>query len=149
VARDRAALADAVERTRDADLVLIDTAGRSDSASIEAQMNLIRTAPNVQLHLVMSLATGARELAAVARRYKAFSPERLIFTKLDESEGPAGALGVTSLLSRPVSCLCDGQRVPEDIHPVTDDELLERLVGIGANGAVKANIKEYSRGSGR
>jgi flagellar biosynthesis protein FlhF len=149
VARDRAALADAVERTRDADLVLIDTAGRSDSASIEAQMNLIRTAPNVQLHLVMSLATGARELAAVAKRYKAFSPERMIFTKLDESEGPAGALAATAVLSRPVSCLCDGQRVPEDIHPVTDGELLERLVGIGANGTAKTNMKEYSRGSSR
>jgi len=149
VARDRAGLADAVARTRDCDLVVIDTAGRSDDASIEAQMDLIRTAPNVQLHLVMSLATGGRELAAVARRYKPFAPERLIFTKLDESEAPAGALAATAQLARPVSCLCDGQRVPEDIHPVTDDELLARLVGIGANGLAKANNKEQIRGSGR
>jgi len=152
VARDRAGLADAVARTRDCDLVVIDTAGRSDDASIEAQMDLIRTAPNVQLHLVMSLATGTRELAAVARRYKPFAPERLVFTKLDESEAPAGALAATAQLARPVSCLCDGQRVPEDIHPVTDDQLLARLVGIGANGTsatVKANNKEQTRGSGR
>lgn len=149
VARDRAALAEAVERTCDADLVLIDTAGRSDGASIDAQMSLVRSAPNVQLHLVMSLASGARELAAVARRYRAFAPERLIFTKLDESEGPAGALGATALLSRPVSCVCDGQRVPEDIHPVTDAELLERLVGIGAGGIARDNNKEHIRGPGR
>lgn len=149
VARDRAGLADAVERTRDADLVIIDTAGRSDSASIEAQMALIRTAPNVQLHLVMSLATGSREMAAVARRYRPFSPERFIFTKLDESEAPACALAATAQLARPVSCVCDGQRVPEDIHPVTDDELLARLVGIGPNGTAKANNKEQVRGSGR
>jgi flagellar biosynthesis protein FlhF len=97
----------------------------------------------------MSLATGARELAAVARRYRAFAPERLIFTKLDESEGPAGALGATALLARPVSCVCDGQRVPEDIHPVTDAELLERLVGIGAGGIARDNNKEQVRGSGR
>jgi len=149
VARDRAGLADAVARTRDADLVIIDTAGRSDNASIESQMELIRAAPNVQLHLVMSLATGARELAAVARRYKPFAPERFIFTKLDESEAPAGALAATAQLARPVSCLCDGQRVPEDIHPVTDDELLARLVGIGPNGMAKPNNKEQIRGSGR
>jgi len=152
VARDRAGLSDAVARTRDCDLVIIDTAGRSDDASIEAQIDLIRTAPNVQLHLVMSLATGSRELGAVARRYKPFAPERLIFTKLDESEAPAGALAATAQLARPVSCLCDGQRVPEDIHPVTDDQLLARLVGIGANGTsatVKANNKEQTRGSGR
>jgi flagellar biosynthesis protein FlhF len=149
VARDRAGLADAVARTRDCDLVIIDTAGRSDDASIEAQMDLLRTAPNVQLHLVMSLATGGREMAAVARRYKPFAPERLIFTKLDESEAPAGALAATAQLARPVSCLCDGQRVPEDIHPVTDEDLLARLVGIGANGTAKANNKEQIRGSGR
>lgn len=149
VARDRAGLADAVARTRDCDLVVVDTAGRSDDASIEAQMDLIRTAPNAQLHLVMSLATGARELAAVARRYKPFAPERLIFTKLDESEGPAGALAATAQLARPVSCLCDGQRVPEDIHPVTDEALLARLVGIGPNGTAKVNNKEQVRGSSR
>ena len=149
VARDRAGLADAVERTRDVDLVIIDTAGRSDSASIEAQMSLIRTAPNVQLHLVMSLAIGAREMAAVAKRYKPWAPERFIFTKLDESEAPAGALAATAQLARPVSCLCDGQRVPEDIQPVTDDELLARLVGIEANGTAKSNNKEQIRGSGR
>jgi len=88
-------------------------------------------------------------MAAVARRYKPFAPARLIFTKLDAAEAPAGALAATAQLARPVSCLCDGQRVPEDIHPVTDDELLARLVGIGANGAAKANNKEQIRGSGR
>jgi flagellar biosynthesis protein FlhF len=128
VARDRAALAAAVDSTRDADLVLIDTAGRSDAESILAQMELIKSAPNVQLHLVMSVATGARELGAVARRYKAFGAERLIFTKLDEADGPASALAATAVVGRPVSCICDGQRVPEDIHAVTDASLLERFL---------------------
>jgi flagellar biosynthesis protein FlhF len=128
VARDRAALAAAVDSTRDADLVLIDTAGRSDAESLLAQMELVKGAPNVQLHLVMSVATGARELAAVARRYKNFGAERLIFTKLDEADGPAAALAATAVIGRPVSCICDGQRVPEDIHPVTDASLVERLL---------------------
>jgi flagellar biosynthesis protein FlhF len=128
VARDRAALAAAVDSTRDADLVLIDTAGRSDAESLLAQMDLVKSAPNVQLHLVMSVATGARELGAVARRYKNFGAERLIFTKLDEADGPAGALAATAVIGRPISCICDGQRVPEDIHPVTDATLVERFL---------------------
>lgn len=128
VARDRAGLAAAVDSTRDADLVLIDTAGRSDPESILAQMEMVKSAPNVQLHLVMSVATGARELAAVARRYKSFGAERLIFTKLDEADGPASALAATTVIGRPVSCICDGQRVPEDIHPVTDSSLVERFL---------------------
>jgi flagellar biosynthesis protein FlhF len=147
VARDQAALADAIDRTRDADLVLIDTAGRSDTASIEAQMKMVQSAPNVQLHLVMSLATGARELGAVARRYRSFGAERLIFTKLDEADGPGGALSALAVLARPVSCLCDGQRVPEDIHPVTESELCQRLIGIGPNGTLAGTHKERLRGS--
>jgi flagellar biosynthesis protein FlhF len=128
VARDRAALAEAIDRTRDADLVLIDTAGRSDAQSLSAQMELVKSAPNVQLHLVLSVATGARELGAVAKRYKTFGAERMIFTKLDEAEGPAGALAASGVIGRPISCICDGQRVPEDIHPVTDVTLIERFL---------------------
>jgi len=149
VARDRAALADAIDRTREADLVLIDTAGRSDAESLAAQMKLVQSAPNVQLHLVLSLATGARELGAVARRYRGFGAERVIFTKLDESEGPGGSLSALGVVGRPVSCLCDGQRVPEDIHAVTESDLCERLVGIAPSGkAVDVGIKqERPRGS--
>lgn len=153
VARDRAALAAAIESTRDADLVLIDTAGRSDSESISAQMELVKTAPRVQLHLVMSVATGARELAAVARRYKGGGAERLIFTKLDEADGPASAVAAAAIVARPVSCVCDGQRVPEDIHPVTDDGLIELFLTptpalLPAPGSHAAR-KEQLRGSSR
>lgn len=153
VARDRAALASAVASTREADLVLIDTAGRSDAESIVAQMELIKSVPQVQLQLVMSVATGARELAAVARRYKDFGAERLIFTKLDEADGPAGALSAAQIIARPVSCICDGQRVPEDIHPVTDVSLVDTFLAptpalLPSRTAPAAN-KEQVRGSGR
>jgi flagellar biosynthesis protein FlhF len=153
VARDRAALAAAVDSTRDADLVLIDTAGRSDPESIQAQMELVKTAPQVQLQLVLSVATGARELAAVARRYKSFGAERLIFTKVDEADGPAGALSAATVISRPVSCICDGQRVPEDIHPVTDETLIEAFLtptpALLPSRVAPSRNKEQVRGSGR
>ncbi len=155
IARDKGALAVAVERTRDADLVLIDTAGRSDMESISAQMDLVKTAPNVQLHLVLSAAAGAREMGAVALRYKGFGAERLIFTKLDEADGPAGAISAAAIVSRPVSCICDGQRVPEDIHPVTNASLIERFLapvpGFMPHGhpIISSGSKEHVRGSGR
>ena len=149
VARDREALSAAVERTRDADLVLIDTAGRSDAASLAAQIDMVKSVPQVQLHLAMSAATGARELAAVAGRYRSFGAERLIFTKLDEAEGPGAALAATAIIERPISCVCDGQRVPEDIHAVTTDDLLERLVGIKTPSPATPYTKEQLRGSSR
>lgn len=129
VARDRAALAEGVERFAGADLVLIDTAGRSDNESLAAQTSLLRSVPQVELQLVMSAATGGRELGALARRYRAIAPERLMFTKLDEVDGPAGIYSAVSALPRPVSCISDGQRVPEDIHAVTGPDLVGMVFG--------------------
>jgi flagellar biosynthesis protein FlhF len=129
VARDRAALAEGVERFSGADLVLIDTAGRSDNESLAAQTSLLRSVPQVELQLVMSAATGGRELGALARRYRAIAPERLIFTKLDEVDGPAGIYSAVAALPRPVSCISDGQRVPEDIHAVTGPDLVGMVFG--------------------
>jgi flagellar biosynthesis protein FlhF len=125
VARDQAALAEGVARFKDADLVLIDTAGRSDSESLSAQTALIRSVPNVQLHLVVSAATGGRQLGAVAKRYRNLAPERMILSKLDEADGLAGLYSAMVGISRPVSCITDGQRVPEDIHPVTGPDLVD------------------------
>ena len=132
VARDRQGLLDAIDRTSDADLVLIDTAGRSDAESLAAQMELVRSAPNVQMNLVVSLVAGARDLASIARRYKGFGIERLIFTKLDEAEAPAAGFSASAVVQRPISCFCDGQRVPEDIHAATDWNILEAFLGFGA-----------------
>ena len=129
VARDRAALAEGVERFAGADLVLIDTAGRSDNESLAAQTSLLRSVPQVELQLVLSAATGGRELGALARRYRAIAPERLIFTKLDEVDGPAGIYSAVAALPRPVSCITDGQRVPEDIHAVTGPDLVAMVFG--------------------
>ncbi len=129
VARDRAALADGINRFQDADLVLIDTAGRSDNQSLAEQTSLLRSVPQIELQLVLSAAAGGRELGAVARRYRAIGPERLIFTKLDEVDGPAGIYSAASAIPRPISCVTDGQRVPEDIHAVTGPELVRIAFG--------------------
>jgi flagellar biosynthesis protein FlhF len=129
VARDQAALAEAVSRFQTADLVLIDTAGRSDNESLAAQTTLLRSVPNVQLHLVLSAATGGRELAASARRFRAIAPERVIFSKIDEADGPGAVYSAVATLPRPISCITDGQRVPEDIHPVTGPDLVALVFG--------------------
>ena len=129
VARDRSGLAEGINRFQDADLVLIDTAGRSDNQSLAEQTSLLRSVPQVELQLVLSAASGGRELGAVARRYRAIGPERMILTKLDEVDGPAGIYSALSALPRPVSCISDGQRVPEDIHAVTGPDLVRIAFG--------------------
>lgn len=129
VARDRGELGRAMERVADADLVLVDTAGRSTPEDVARQAALVRAIPRVQLHLVVSAATGASELAAVADRYRALQPDRLVVSKVDEAAGPGGILSASVRISRPISCVADGQRVPEDLHALTGPQLVELVAG--------------------
>jgi len=129
VARDRDELAVAMEKSKDADLVLIDTAGRAVSEAVARQAELLRTVPGVQLFLVLSAATGPRELAAAADRYRRLAPERVIFSKVDEAVAPGSVLSAAVRINRPVACIADGQRVPEDLHAVTSDELTGLVLG--------------------
>lgn len=131
LARDQAGLREAIAAEKDAQLVLIDTAGRSDPAALQAQAHLLKAAPEAEQHLVLSAATGGRELRAVVRRFKSRGVARIIFTKLDEADGPAGVLSVASELTCPVSCVTDGQKVPDDVHPATSPLLIDLVMGKG------------------
>lgn len=131
VARDEASLREAIFRSGDAHLVLIDTAGRSDAAALAAQAQLLHKVEGVECHLVLSAASGAREMRAAAKRFHAYQAQRLIFSKLDESDGPGAILSATTETNLAVSCVTDGQRVPEDIHPASGQSLVDRVLGHG------------------
>ena len=135
VAHDKAELARAIARCGDKDLILVDSAGRSTSEAVARQAELVRSVPGIQLGLVLSAATGAKELAAAADRYKGLVPERLIFSKLDEAVAPGSMLSAAVRINRPVCCIADGQRVPEDIHAVTSAELAGFVFGAPPSGA--------------
>lgn len=129
VAHTEAELGRALEFSRQADLVLIDTAGRSKPEDIARQAAMLKSVPDVDLYLCLSAATGARELAAAAARYAPLKPTRLIFTKLDEADGPAAIISALGPVGRPIACITDGQRVPEDIHALTAGELVDLVAG--------------------
>jgi flagellar biosynthesis protein FlhF len=129
VARDKAELARAVERVRDADLVLVDTAGRSAPEDVARQAELVRAVPGVLLHLVVSAAAGPQQLAAVGEAWRSLRPDRLVFTKVDEAAGPGAILSAAVRVGRPISCIADGQRVPEDLHTVTGHQLVDLVAG--------------------
>jgi len=131
VARDEASLREAIFRSGDAHLVLIDTAGRSDAAALAAQAQLLHKVEGVECHLVLSAASGAREIRAAAKRFHAYKAQRLIFSKLDESDGPGSILSATTETNLAISCVTDGQRVPEDIHPASGQSLVDRVLGHG------------------
>lgn len=127
VARDREEIARALGHASNADLVLIDTAGRSvlDEEATRRQATLLSNIPAVEMLLTVSAATGRVPLERVAARYQSMSPTGLVVTKLDEAGGMPSVLSVAWTVAWPVACVTAGQRVPEDIEELDHERLIQ------------------------
>lgn len=84
--------------------------------------------PEIDVHLVLPATMRGTDLVRTARRFEPLRPAHLIFTHLDETTCCGGILSLAMESGRPVSFLCAGQSVPEDIEPATRHALL-RLIG--------------------
>jgi flagellar biosynthesis protein FlhF len=118
------------ERLADADLVLIDTSGRSpnDPVGITEIQQLLGVCPDLDVHLALSANTRARDLARAVDAFSVLPVRHLVFTKLDEATS-RGGLFTTALKARcPVSWLGTGQEVPDDLEAATSSALTHGLL---------------------
>lgn len=113
----------------DKDLILIDTVGKSHSDhAYSAQLkHMLRGAPNIETHLVLSV-TSREEI--MEKSFKQFAPlglDRVLFTKLDEGIGFGSMLNFTVRNRLPLSYLTTGQRVPEDIEVARQERAISLI----------------------
>jgi flagellar biosynthesis protein FlhF len=113
------------------DLVLIDTAGRSPNDDLKLQelkSFLVDTGVD-EVHLVLSLAVGARVLESAAEKFSGLRISSVVLTKLDEAVGSGGLLSVARRIAWPISYVTTGQNVPDDIEPAHAARLAHWLMG--------------------
>ncbi|MBK7405760.1 MAG: flagellar biosynthesis protein FlhF [Phycisphaerales bacterium] len=115
------------------DVVLLDTAGRSqhDSARLDELAELLDAAKPDACHLVLSLAAAESVIVAAAERFGALGPQKLILTKLDEAVEFGVIANIARRVRLPLSHVTTGQEVPDHIEPAGADRLA-RLVLDGA-----------------
>lgn len=113
------------------ELVLVDTAGRSQHAKeqVDELCTLMRALEPDEIHLVASATSKPDDLLAVYREFGRLEPNRLLFTKLDETESYGGLLLLAQESRLPISYLTNGQKVPEDMAVATVDRLMELVLG--------------------
>lgn len=123
----------AVLKYREKDVILIDTVGRSpkNTRQIQELQQFLEAAEPNEVHLVMSLTSSTRALMHIADKFMPLHPNRLIFTKTDESAGPGVLLNVVYKHRIPISYLTTGQTVPNDLIPATHNAIA-KLVYKGA-----------------
>jgi flagellar biosynthesis protein FlhF len=131
------ALSQAIEENRGKDLILIDTPGFGP-ADMEADCGLARflsTRTDIDTQLVLSSSMKAADVTRMVDRFEIFRPQRLLFTRLDETESLGPIFNEAARTRKPLSFFATGQRIPEDLEAVTWDRLVERLLGAPASQA--------------
>ncbi len=109
-------IAPALSQFANYDLLLVDTAGRSqhNTPQIEELKPYIE-ALRCETHLVLASPTKESDLLETARRFSTMRLDRILFSKLDETSTYGTILNVSDRVGIPLSYITTGQKVPEDI----------------------------------
>ena len=120
----------ALKKHKDADLILLDTAGRShyDGTRIEELHALYDAFMPESVHLVLAANTKYRDMLNVIERMSVVPISALIFTKLDETSSYGTILNVLRDFDLPVSFFTIGQNVPNDIEIASGDRFVDFLM---------------------
>jgi flagellar biosynthesis protein FlhF len=117
-----------LEEHRSKETVLIDLPGMGPrEPELMHEWAPVLAHPDIDVHLVMPATMRCADLARTVGR----------FEPLDETACYGGVLSLAIETGRPVSFLCSGQSIPEDIEPATRAALL-RLIGAEPHAAATA-----------
>lgn len=125
-------LAQALGRHHDKEIVLIDTAGRSqrDALQMAELTSFFTDNPRVAVHLVLSATASIANLTDTVARFKPLGLTSLLFTKLDESTAFGPLLSTALHTQLPMSYFTTGQRVPEDIEVATPERVVDLILNV-------------------
>lgn len=124
------ALQEAIEKHQDKQLILLDTAGRSqyNAYQMKELSELLNIDADIEKHLVMSATTKTSDGLELLDNFSLCKPDRVIFTKVDETKTHGIILNILHRRKAALSYLTNGQSVPDDIEPASIEELAELLL---------------------
>lgn len=130
------ALAQALEENSGKALILIDTPGWSqgemsgDGGEASPLARFFRSRPDIDTQLTIPASIKPADAARMVDAYSIFQPQRLIFTRMDETSSFGLILNEAARTGKPVSFLTNGQRIPEDL----EEAAAGRIAGLVLTG---------------
>jgi flagellar biosynthesis protein FlhF len=118
-------LAQALERLKSKKLILIDTAGMGPrDVRLKEQLAALKLgAARARVFLALPAHGEANALDEAVRSFANLTPDACILTKVDEAASLGAALSTILRHKLRIAYLCNGQRVPEDLHAAYDRRL--------------------------
>lgn len=122
-------------------LVLVDSAGMSgDDERLVQQLSLLEAAgQGLTTLLALSATTEAASLSRAIQLFEKAAPDACVLTKLDEAASLGGSIAALVHSGLPLTYVCDGQRVPEDLHIARAHLLVERAVEVMRDSATRVD----------
>lgn len=119
-----------INKYRDKQLVLIDTAGRSQHNDFQMQelREFLEVDESIQKYLVMSSITRYKDAVDIVRKFSACTPDSVLFTKLDETSSVGMIINLIHQYPIVLSYLTNGQSVPDDICRAQPEQLVKMLL---------------------
>lgn len=120
----------ALEALKDCDIIFMDTAGRNfRNAMYVSELNsLLRTYENSETILTLSMTMKYKDMQAVTHNFSQFHLDKILFTKMDETNTYGSIFNIVKEFSLPLSYITNGQNVPDDICTVNIDELIALIL---------------------
>jgi flagellar biosynthesis protein FlhF len=107
-----------LERLSSKKLILIDTAGMGPrDARLTEQLEALKLgARGARVLLALPAQGEGRALDDIVRAFAGATPAGCILTKVDEAASMGAVISATVRHRLPIAYVCDGQRVPDDLH---------------------------------
>lgn len=122
---------DAVEKYKEKDIIMVDTAGRShkDKYQLMELKPLLNKDIDSEVYLVMSATTKMADCKEIIESYGFLQDYKLLFTKVDETSSTGIILNTTYITKKPLSYVTIGQNVPDDIEIADVNKIIYSLLG--------------------
>ncbi len=129
---DESELPKYIDKWKDVDHILIDTAGRShkNDEQVKELKSLIKATRNKEVFLVINANTQAGDVKKIFTTYEDIDPGfELIVTKVDETDEIGNLLNISYYTQRPIMFITTGQNVPADIEQFDKQKYITYLLG--------------------
>jgi flagellar biosynthesis protein FlhF len=128
---DVSTLTNLIQSLDDRDLILIDTPGASPSdLALLGRLEEVLKLPEARVNLVIAATTRSEDVGRIVTRFQRLSPQRVIFTKMDETDSRSAVVGDLLRSEIRITFLTNGQRVPEDLLSPSASEMAKWVLPV-------------------